>query len=156
MRGSAMMGTIKPGDEILTDEERERILDRAHSAFSWVGNLIPDRERFDGMMINLRDVVFALRTKKGFTDADRQLAHILIQKIKERKKELEEHLKHDQMTRNLALNLLDEISGLVKALNDLHDIEFDSEIDRQKAEIMARVNDEKRWQKYLEQLKLRE
>lgn len=155
MRDIAMGTTIKPGDEILTDEEREIILDRAHSAFSWVGNLIPDREIFDGMMINLREVVFALRTKKDVTEADRQLAHILIQKIKGRKKELEEHLKHDEMTKNVALSLLDEISGLVKALNDLHDLEFNSDLDRQKAEIMARVNDEKRWQKYLEQLKLK-
>ena len=151
-----MSSRVDAGDEILTAEEREKILDRAHSLFSWVGNLIPDRENFDGIMINLREVVFALRTKKDVSDADRQLARILIRNIKNRKKELEERLKHDAMTKSLALNLLDEISGLVKAINDLHDLESSVDLDRQKAEIMDRVKDERRWQKYLKQLKLRE
>ncbi|MEM2839172.1 MAG: DUF5788 family protein [Thermoplasmata archaeon] len=145
---------ISSGDTILTTEERERILDRAHSVFSWVGNLIPERENLDGIMINLRETVFALRTKKDISDADRQLAHVLIQKIKSRKKELEEHLGHDELTKDTAMALLDEISGLVKAINDLHDIEFAEDLDIKKAEIMNRVDDEKRWQEYLRRLKL--
>ncbi|MEM4262308.1 MAG: DUF5788 family protein [Thermoplasmata archaeon] len=145
---------ISSGDTILTTEERERILHRAHSVFSWVGNLIPERENLDGIMINLRETVFALRTKKDISDADRQLAHVLIQKIKSRKKELEEHLGHDELTKDTAMALLDEISGLVKAINDLHDIEFAEDLDIKKAEIMNRVDDEKRWQEYLRRLKL--
>jgi hypothetical protein len=144
---------IKPDQCLLTDEERQRILDRAHSVFSWVGNLIPDKEKFDNTEIELRNVIFKLRTKKGITDDDRELARLLIQKIKGRKSDLENRLKNDKMTLSAAKKLLDEISGLVKALNDLHDVELSDELIERKSAIFNRINDEKRWQKYLKRIK---
>ena len=144
---------VKPDECLLTEEERERILDRAHSVFSWVGNLIPDKEKFDNTEIELRNVIFKLRTKKGITDDDRELARLLIQKIKGRKSDLENRLKNDKMTLSAAKKLLDEISGLVKALNDLHDVELSDELIERKSAIFNRINDEKRWQKYLKRIK---
>jgi hypothetical protein len=144
---------VKPDQCLLTDDERQRILDRAHSVFSWVGNLIPDKEKFDNTEIELRNVIFKLRTKKGITDDDRELARLLIQKIKGRKGELESKLKNDKMTLAAAKKLLDEISGLVKALNDLHDVELSDELIERKSAIFNRIDDEKRWQKYLKRIK---
>ena len=144
---------VKPDQCLLTDEERERILDRAHSVFSWVGNLIPDKDKFDNTEIELRNVIFKLRTKKGITDDDRELARLLIQKIKGRKGELENRLKNDKMTLAAAKKLLDEMSGLVKALNDLHDVELSDELIERKSAIFNRIDDEKRWQKYLKRIK---
>ena len=144
---------VKPDQCLLTDEERERILDRAHSVFSWVGNLIPDKEKFDNTEIELRNVIFKLRTKKGITDDDRELARLLIQKIKGRKGELENKLKNDKITLAAAKKLLDEISGLVKAINDLHDVELSDELIDRKSAIFNRIDDEKRWQKYLKRIK---
>jgi len=144
---------VKPDQCLLTDEERQRILDRAHSVFSWVGNLIPDKEKFDNTEIELRNVIFKLRTKKGITDDDRELARLLIQKIKGRKSDLENRLKNDKMTLSAAKKLLDEISGLVKALNNLHDVELSDELIERKSAIFNRINDEKRWQKYLKRIK---
>jgi uncharacterized protein YgfB (UPF0149 family) len=144
---------VKPDQCLLTDEERERILDRAHSVFSWVGNLIPDKEKFGSTEIELRNVIFKLRTKKGITDDDRELARLLIQKIKGRKGELESRLKNDKMTLSAAKKLLDEMSGLVKALNDLHDVELSDELVERKSAIFNRIDDEKRWQKYLKRIK---
>ena len=144
---------VKPDQCLLTDEERERILDRAHSVFSWVGNLIPDKEKFDNTEIELRNVIFKLRTKKGITDDDRELARLLIQKIKGRKSELENKLKNDKITLAVAKKLLDEMSGLVKAINDLHDVELSDDLIDRKAAIFNRIDDEKRWQKYLKRIK---
>ena len=144
---------VKPDQCLLTDEERERFVDRAHSVFSWVGNLIPDKENFDNTEIELRNVIFKLRTKKGFTDDDRELARLLIKKIKGRKGKLETKLKNDKMTLAAAKKLLDEISGLVKALNDLHDVELSDELIERKSAIFNRIDDEKRWQKYLKRIK---
>jgi cell division protein ZapA (FtsZ GTPase activity inhibitor) len=144
---------VKPDQCLLTDGERERILDRAHSVFSWVGNLIPDKEKFDNTEIELRNVIFKLRTKEGITDDDRELARLLIQKIKRRKSELESKLKNDKLTLAAAMKLLDEISGLVKAINDLHDVELSDELIDRKSAIFDRIDDEKRWQKYLKRIK---
>jgi hypothetical protein len=144
---------VKPDQCLLTDEERDRILDRAHSVFSWVGNLIPDKEKFDNTEIELRNVIFKLRTKKGITDDDRELARLLIQKIKGRKSELENKLKNDKITLAVAKKLLDEMSGLVKAINDLHDVELSDDLIDRKAAIFNRIDDEKRWQKYLKRIK---
>jgi hypothetical protein len=144
---------VKPDQYLLTDEERQRILDRAHSVFAWVGNLIPDKEKFDNTEIELRNVIFKLRTKKGITDDDRELARLLIQKIKVRKGELESRLKNEKITLATAKKLLDEISGLVKAINDLHDVELSDELIERKSAIFNRIDDEKRWQKYLKRIK---
>jgi len=144
---------VKPDECLLTEEERERILDRAHSVFSWVGNLIPDKEKFDNTEIELRNVIFKLRTKKGITDDDRELARLLIQKIKGRKGDLESKLKNEKMTLATAKKLLDEMSGLVKAINDLHDVELSDELIERKSAIFNRIDDEKRWQKYLKRIK---
>jgi phosphoenolpyruvate synthase/pyruvate phosphate dikinase len=144
---------VKPDQCLLTDEERERFINRAHSVFSWVGNLIPDKEKFDNTEIELRNVIFKLRTKKGITDDDRELARLLMQKIKVRKNELETRLKNDKMTLTAAKKLLDEISGLVKALNDLHDVELSDELIERKSAMFNRIDDEKRWQKYLKRIK---
>lgn len=147
---------LEPDQNLLTDEEREHILSRAHSVFSWVGNLIPDREKFDNTEIELRNVIFKLRTKKGITDDDRDLARLLMVKIKERKSELEHKLRNDRMTLATAKKLLDEISGLVKAINDLHDVETSEDLFDRKTAIMSRIDDEKRWQRYLKRLKIGE
>jgi len=147
---------VRPDQNLLTEEERQHILSLAHSVFSWVGNLIPDREKFDNTEIELRNVIFKLRTKKGITDEDRELARLLMAKIKERKRELEEKLRKDPMTLAAAKKLLDEISGLVKAINDLHDIEISDDLIERKAAIMNKVDDEKRWQKYLKRLRIGE
>jgi len=144
---------VKPDQCLLTDEERNRIIDRAHSVFSWVGNLIPDREKFDNTEIELRNIVFKLRSKKGITDDDRELATLLIKKIRARKSELENRLRNDKMTLATAKKMLDEISGLVKAINDLHDVELADELVQRKIDLLSRVDDEKRWQKYLKRLK---
>jgi hypothetical protein len=144
---------VKPDQCLLTDEERDRFLDRAHSVFSWVGNLIPDKEKFDNTEIELRNVIFKLRTKKGITDDDRELARLLIQKIKVRKGQLETKLKNDKITLAVAKQLLNEISGLVKALNDLHDVELSDELIERKSAIFNRIDDEKRWQRYLKRIK---
>lgn len=149
-------GCVRPDECLLTEEERQRILDRAHSVFSWVGNLIPDKEKFDNTEIELRNVIFKLRTKKGITDDDRELARLLIEKIRVRKTELENRLKNDRMTLAVAKKLLDEISGLVKAINDLHDVELSDDLFMRKSAIMNRIDDEKRWQKYLKRLKIGE
>ena len=146
--------SVSPDQNLLTDEERQHILSRAHSVFSWVGNLIPDREKFDNTEIELRNVIFKLRTKKGITDDDRELARLLIGKIKERKSELENKLKNDRITLATAKKLLDEISGLVKAINDLHDVETSDDLFERKVAIMSKVDDEKRWQRYLKRLKM--
>jgi len=121
--------------------------------FSWVGNLIPDKEKFDNTEIELRNVIFKLRTKKGITDDDRELARLLIQKIKVRKGQLENKLKNDKITLAVAKQLLNEISGLVKAINDLHDVELSEELIERKSAIFNRIDDEKRWQKYLKRIK---
>lgn len=118
-----------------------------------MGNLIPDKEKFDNTEIELRNVIFKLRTKKGITKDDRELARLLSQKIKARKGELENRLRNDRMTLAAAEKLLDEISGLVKAINDLHDVELSDELVDRKSAILNRVDDEKRWQKYLKRLK---
>lgn len=145
---------VEPDQHLLTEEEREKILDRTHSLFVWAGHFVPETEILDGMEVELRNLVYVLRTKKGVSEEDREMSHALIRKLSERKRELETRLAHDQMTLKLANDIFDEIGGIVKAINALHDVEFYDQLEVDKQAIMNRVEDERRWLHYLEKIKM--
>jgi len=145
---------VESDQHLLTEEEREKILDRTHSLFVWAGHFVPEKEILDGIEVDLRNLVYILRTKKGITEEDREMAHALIRKLGERKRELEARLAHDQITLKLANDLLDEIGGIVKAISALHDVEFSDQLEADKQAIIDRIEDERRWLHYLEKIKM--
>ena len=139
---------------LLSSEERAKMISRIHSLVYWVGMLIPERELLDGSEIDLREVVYNLTSKEKLTVEDVQEANDLIAHLKERERELETQLSHDQMTRDTAKGILEEICGLLRAIDELRSAENAERAEFKKEALMSKIEDAKRWQRFVESIKV--
>lgn len=139
---------------LLTSDDRARMLARIHSLVYWVGMLVPEQELLGDSKIDLRETVFKLTTKDKLTEQDTAEAEELVRALRAKERELEGKLTHDPMTLDTANGLLEEICGLLKAMDDLRAAESPDAAEVRKRELLARVEDAKRWQKFVDEIKL--
>jgi len=138
------------GRKLLTEEERAKMLARIHSLVYWVGMLIPEHELLGGRDLDLRDIVFRLTTKDSLTEEEVAEARELIDLLKAKESSLERRLSHDPMTEGTAKEMLAEICGLLRAVDELREAQSPEHAEFRKQEIMRRVEDAKRWQTFLD------
>jgi hypothetical protein len=141
------------GRRLLTSEEREKMIATIHSMVFWVGVLVPEWEIVGDREMELREIVYRLSTKEHLTDEDIGMIDRLVKTLEVREKELESKLAHDPMTVDAAKALGEEIRGLLKAIYDLRSAETDDHASVGKDEVMARVDDARRWKDFVEQIK---
>jgi len=118
-----------------------------------VGMLIPEHEVLAGTEIDLREVVYDLTNKENLTAEDVKRANQLIDLLKSKERGLEEKLSHDQMTLDAAKGMLEEVCGLLRAIDELRSAESIQKAEFNKKQLMTRVEDAKRWQKFVESIK---
>jgi len=135
---------------LLTSEERSKMLSRIHSLVYWVGMLIPEHEVLGGTEIDLRETVYDLATKETLTAEDTERVNKLIGQLRKKESELEKKLEHDKLTLEAANGMLEEICGLLRAIDDLKSVESVEKAEFRKKELMTRVEEAKRWQKFVE------
>jgi hypothetical protein len=140
-------------DGILTEEERGRIIKRLHSMLSWVGSSIPEEEIISGKQIDLRKIIIELISKQELTREDLEKARILAKGIAERERYLEEVITHGDISEEEALQLLDEARGLLRAMEELENIQEKSKALETKQVLLSKVDDEKRWKSFLNKIK---
>jgi hypothetical protein len=76
----------------------------------------------------------------------------LIRHLKAKERELEKKLAHDPMTLNSAKELLEETCGLLRAIDELRSVETPEKAEFRKRDLVSRVEDAKRWQKFVESI----
>ena len=140
-------------DGILTEDERARIIKRLHSMLSWVGSIIPDKEVISGRPVDLRKTISELIRKPELTREDLEKAGILAKGISERERDLEGTIVHGDITEEEALELLEEARGLLRAIEGLSNIQERGKAIKVKEELLRKVDDEKRWKKFLDKIK---
>lgn len=145
---------VVDASRLLTPEDRARMLSRIHSLVYWVGMLVPEQELLGDSKIDLRETVFKLTTKASLTKEDIAEADELVRALRAKERELERKLVHDPMTVGTANGLLEEICGLLKAMDDLRAAESPDAAEVRKRELLARIEDAKRWQKFVDEIKL--
>jgi hypothetical protein len=138
---------------LLTPEDRAKMLARIHSLVYWVGMLIPERELLGDSEMDLREIVYDLTNKEHLTPEDVARVNEIIRLIKEKERSLERSLANDPMTLETAKELLEEICGLLRAIDELRSVETAEKAEFRKAEVMSRIEDAKRWQKFVESIK---
>ena len=138
---------------LLNPEERAKMIARIHSLVYWVGMLIPEREILGDSEVDLRDVVYKLTTKEDLTEEDVAQVNSLIKSLKDKERDLEKQLKMDQLTVQAASELLEEICGLLRAIEELRTVETPAKAEFRKQELMGRVEDARRWQRFLDAVK---
>jgi len=140
-------------DGILTEDERRRIIKRLHSMLSWVGSSIPEKEVIRGRHVDLRKMIIELISKPELTREDIEKAGVLARGIAERERYLEDVIIHGDITEEEALQLLEEARGLLRAMEELKNIQEMNKAIEVKETILKKVDDEKRWKGFLDKLK---
>lgn len=141
------------GHRLLTDEERQRMISTIHSMVFWVGVLVPEFQMVDDQAVELRDIVYRLTTKDHLSPEDVARIDGLVAQLKTREKTLERSLAHDPMTVEAAKALMMEIRGLLKAIDELRFAESEEMARAGKDEVVARVEDARRWHDFMKQVR---
>ena len=141
------------GASLLSDEDRAKMLARIHSLVYWVGMLVPEHILVGDSEIDLREVVYNLTTKEKLTPQDIAKVNELIHMVKAKENYLEKKLSHDPMSLETAKALLEETCGLLRAIDELRSVESIEKAEFRKRELMSRIEDAKRWQRFLEAIK---
>jgi hypothetical protein len=135
----------------LTEEDRRKVLARVHSLLFWVGKFIPEEELLQGQMVPLRDIVFRFLVKPDPSaeevEAALSLADVMERKAREQEKCLREC---PGLTRGQAHMMMDEINGLLRAVDEIHHAKGADERIKAQA-LMTRVRDEKRWLTFIKE-----
>ena len=139
---------------LLTVDERAMLLSRVHSLVYWVGMLIPEHELLGGSEIELREVVYNLTTKDHLTNEEVAQVDELIRLIKAKEYILERRLAHDPMTLDTAKAMVEETCGLLRAIDELRTVETVEKAEFRKADVISRLDDARRWQRFVESIKM--
>ncbi len=140
--------------ESLSESERRAVLSRIHSLLFWVGKFIPEHEIVEGRQIDLRDVIYQFVSKANPSPEEVQGAKDLADILENKARELEKQIKDREVTRDHAYLMLDEICGLLRAVDELKNSHGDL-ARYQKTALMAKVNDERRWLQFIDQIKIK-
>ena len=140
--------------KLLTEDERAMLLSRVHSLVYWVGMLIPEHELLGGSEIDLREVVYNLTSKDHLTSEEVAQVNELIRLIKAKEHILEKRLAHDPMTLDSAKAMVEETCGLLRAIDELRTVETVEKAEFRKADVISRLDDARRWQKFVESIKM--
>jgi hypothetical protein len=143
-------------DGILTLEERKRILARVDSMFSWVGASIPDRLEADGDVIHLKRTIHDLIMKKELDGSDRKRIRALVRALDRKGKGLRELITSGDISEEQAVEIYEEMRGILRAVSRLRKLESGEEGERIETErdaLMRRVDDERLWREYLKKVR---
>jgi hypothetical protein len=133
----------------LTEQDRAKIMARIHSALFWLGKFIPEEEIIEGQEVPLRDVIFNFVSKEHPSEDKVIEALSLADAMQKKARELEMSLKtEDGLTKGQAHMLLDEICGLMRAVDEIRTSRGADAQLKAKA-LMTKVSDEKRWQEFV-------
>lgn len=137
-----------------TQEDRRKCEIRLHKHLAWVGTQYPENLDVQGKNIKIREFIFDLITKNRLSSKDLKEIKILLHILQEIKLRKEKELETMKLTISEGRQLCDEIAGLIRAVDTLKDLPKM----REKGEFYRkskenRIRREKRWIKYLENLK---
>ena len=99
-------------------------------------------------------MVYQFVSKENPSLEEVQGAKDLSDQLEKKARELELQIKEHDLTKVHAYQLLDEICGLLRAVDELRNSHGKTAKFKMSA-LMAKVNDERRWLQFIDQMKLR-
>ena len=143
---------LKSGDRI-TDNERNKLLNRLHRPLFWVGENIPRELEIEGKKIKLHEIIWEIVNKTHFSKADiKNIGHFL-DLLREKEHEYERVLEHDNMSYEEAKDIFNETAGIMRAIMDLTQIEegIQRKISHDNRHVCENV-EEKEWKHLIKQM----
>lgn len=139
-------------DHCLTADDRNKINGRIHSLMYWVGEFVPQELEIDGRRILLRDTVFEFISDPDPGPEKLESAYALADRLDLERGKLEKRLRSGDLTVENAHNILDEILGLMRAVDELRHLNGE-QADYERKVLMDKVNDERRWLAFVKLVK---
>ena len=145
-------------DGVLTQAERKKILNRLESAFSWIGATIPEEIKLDGDKFKLREEIQKLILKPELSSRENRRIEKLISSLETSKENFINKIKNDKIPDYDALELSNQVCGLLRAVHELREIikkapSETAKVMDAKTELMKDIEDKKRWMKYIDKIK---
>jgi len=134
--------------QVLTQDERRRILARLHATLSWVGVRIPDEVNLDGERVALRDKVDRFVFDDFIDEDERAEVLALIDKLEDRAEILVDELALEDLTLEEAERILQRAIGIIRAIDELRHLEDAEEWEDRRTQIMEKVDDANRWRDF--------
>lgn len=106
----------------------------------------------EGKVVSLRDVIFNYITKDDHTEEEKRQAYALADLLMRKEQELEEAIKEKDVGRQKACELCHEARTLLRAVDELRSSP-DDKAELSKNHLMKQIEDARRWDKFLKQLK---
>jgi hypothetical protein len=143
-------------DGILTADERRSILKKIESAFSWLGAEIPEEITIRGSKYKLNKEIQNLILKKELTPEESRRIEKLISALEAQQKSLVDEVKTADISDIKALEMANKVCGILRAVHELRDVI--NKVPKAKAldakeDLMEKVEDTKRWLKYVNKVK---
>ncbi len=113
-------------EEDISDQERQKLLNRLHKSLFWVGEQIPKKITIEGKEVHLHEVVWEIVNKPELKEEDLENIDMLSELLCNKEKEYEDRLEHDDLSCERAKELFDRAAGVRRAIMDLHDLTIGS------------------------------
>jgi len=166
-------------DDLLTDEERRKLLANLHRVLVWVGvkepeeceidpkALISEMEKFhqtekdlppefhvEKGKIELHHLIWRLINEKEISEQEQQQIMELIDLLEKKERQEEDILREEKLTFGQAEQIFHETAGVIRALLDLKDLLKKAEhTDETRSLIQRKVGEAKRWNEFLDKVK---
>jgi hypothetical protein len=140
-------------DDVISDEERERLISELHRFLAWVGEQLPDKVDVDGKTIKVHDIIWDCMHRKEFSEQDKEHFMELIRLLETKEKYDEETLARANLTREEAKKLYHETASLIRALIDLRECEGGKvKLKESGDDIRKKIDDARRWLDFLKSI----
>lgn len=133
-------------DDYISVEEREHLLNGLHRYLIWVGESVPDEVKVGGENIKLHELIWRCIHKKELSSEEKDGLMELVTMLETKAKHDEEILIRENITREEAKRLYNEIASFIRAIMDLKECEEGKiKLKESGYEIKQKVDDARRW-----------
>ncbi len=133
-------------DDYITTEEKEHLLNGLHRYLIWVGERVPDEVQVGKETIKLHDLIWRCIHKKELSVEEKNSIMELVNLLETKARHDEEILLRENMTRQEAKRLYNEIASFIRAIMDLKECEEGRvKLKESTDEIKQKIEDAKRW-----------
>lgn len=142
---------VHPNSEIISEEERQRLITELHRFLVWVGEPLPDSIELNDETVKVREMIWQCIHKKEFSDEEKVHFAQLISQLENKEKQYEDTLQQNSnLTRKDAKKLYHEIASIIRAIIDIRECEAGKVILKESNEgTRQKIEDAKRWMSFL-------
>ncbi|KPQ41783.1 MAG: hypothetical protein MPEBLZ_03656 [Candidatus Methanoperedens nitroreducens] len=133
-------------DDCISLEEREHLLNGLHRYLIWVGEKVPEEVEINGENIKLHELIWRCIHNKELSEQEKDRLLELVTFLETKAKYDEEILLREDITKEEAKKLYNEIASFIRAIMDLKECEAGKiKLKDPSDDIKQKVDDARRW-----------